>query len=241
MSSAAKVAIVAGVGPGTGAAVARAFSKIGYSIALLARREESLKPVQDEITAAGGQAISFPTDISDAESVKKTFQELSQKLPGPVEVAVFNASGSFIKKDFLELDPQDLNKSLRVSAMGAFIFAQAALRQLEKTGKGTLIFTGATASLKGSSGFAAFAPAKFATRALAQSLAREYGPKGIHVAHCIVDGIIDTPMTRQRVGDFKEGEVIDPNDIAATYVSLHQQSPSCWTHELDIRPAKEKW
>jgi NADP-dependent 3-hydroxy acid dehydrogenase YdfG len=115
MSSAAKVAIVAGVGPGarlctsqttallltyvligTGAAVARAFSKIGYSIALLARREESLKPVQDEITAAGGQAISFPTDISDAESVKKTFQELSQKLPGPVEVAVFNASGSFV-------------------------------------------------------------------------------------------------------------------------------------------------
>jgi len=242
--SLAKVAVIAGVGPGTGASLAEAFARIGYSVALLARREESLKPVEQSITSAGGKAVSFPsTDVSDADSIKQTFKAISEKLPGDVEVAIFNASGSFARKPFLELVPEDLEKAMRVSSLGAFIFAQESLRAMEKhKNGGSLFFTGATASLKGSALFAAFAPAKFATRALAQSLAREYGPKGVHVVHVIVDGLIDTPAVKGWAGsEFEPGTRLEPDAIAEAYVFLHQQPKNCWTQELDLRPSKEKF
>jgi len=242
-TNAAKIAIVAGVGPGTGASVAQAFAKEGYAVALLARRTESLKPVEDSIKSAGGIAASFPTDVSDEKSVQAAFAGVAEKLPGAVEVAIFNASAGFVRKPFLELKTHDMERSLSVSSVGAFLFAQAALREMVKHKKGTLIFTGATASTKGSAQMAAFAPAKFATRALAQSLAREFGPQNIHVAHAIIDGIIDTPTTRQWMPDLfkEEGTYLDPIDIADAYVALHKQNPSCWSQEIDLRPAKEKW
>ncbi|KAK9894626.1 NAD(P)-binding protein, partial [Cystobasidium minutum MCA 4210] len=208
-----------------------------YSVALLARSHDSLSKVKEDIVKEGGKAEAFPTDVSDEASVVNTFKNIAQKLPGNIEVGIFNASAGFVMKPFLELKKQDIENAFSVSATGAFIFAQAVLREMDKHNKGTLIFTGATASIKGGAKFAAFAPAKFATRALAQSLAREFGPRGIHVAHVIVDGLIDTPAVNDINGPSSVADSLA--DILDTY--LVQQDPSCWTQELDMRPAQEKF
>ncbi|KAH9816799.1 hypothetical protein DFH28DRAFT_1081631 [Melampsora americana] len=223
------LAIVVGVGHGTGSAVSHAFSQAGYAVALLARSKDKLEHISQEIQKGGGMVDSFVCDVSSREiTIKTKFDKI------PLRVAVFNSSSSFQMKPCLESSRSDLETSLNVSVLGAFSFAQSALSELLSHQEGgSLIFTGATASVRGSANVGCFAAGKFGLRALSQSLGREFGPKGIHVAHVIIDGIIDTPSVTEWLGPAKTSDT--------AYVYLHQQDKNCWTHELDLRPCHEKF
>ena len=248
MSPSSPFAVVAGVGPGTGAAVARLFSK-AYPIALLARTPESYEPLVKEINNAGGKAIGISTDVSNEESVKSAFAQIKKEYQGAsCAAAIFNASGRFVRKPLLEMTVDDFSSSWEVSAKGALIFSQAALPLLVQTAKSseakhppTLIYTGATASVKANAQVAAFASGKWALRALSNSVAREFAPQGVHVAHAIIDGVIDIPKTKEWLKDMPPEGKIGADDIAETYWALHVQSKRCFTNEVDIRPMLEKW
>lgn len=243
-------AVVVGVGSGTGASVARLFAR-GYPIALLARKESSYAPVVAAITQAGGTALGISTDVSDAQSLDAAFARVAREWPqARLAAAVYNAEAGFSYKPFLELAPEDLDRALSTGAKGLFYFAQKTLPLLLKAGEEevaakyppTLIVTGATAALRGSAKFAAFAAGKFAQRAITQSLAREFGPRGVHVAYTIIDGSIDTPWGKDRVanGGVADGK-ISPDAIAESYWYLHTQPRSAFTQELDLRPSVEKF
>ncbi|TQS33780.1 hypothetical protein Golomagni_05863, partial [Golovinomyces magnicellulatus] len=189
------LAIIAGAGPGTGAAIARRFAQ-AYPVVLLSRSQSSLDPLVAEINSTGGHAIGFPTDVTDASSMAATMDKVKQEFGSNLTIAasVYNVAAKFTRKPFLDQSENEFLSSLEPTIKGAFNFAQQTL-PLMKPGAGqhppTLIFTGATASLKGGDGLSGFAMSKFGIRALAQSLAREFGPKGVHVSHAIIDGIID--------------------------------------------------
>jgi NAD(P)-dependent dehydrogenase (short-subunit alcohol dehydrogenase family) len=234
-----KVAAVFGVGPGLGAAVARRFAREQYAVALLARGEEGLREVHAEIVAEGGRAAVFPADASDARSVSAALSRVRAELGAP-EVLVYNA-GAYVMGGILELDPAAFESAWRVNCLGALFCAREVLPAMLERGRGTLLLTGATASLRGSARFAGLAVGKFGLRALGQSLAREFGPRGIHVAHVIIDGQIDTPRVRSMVPGRDASTLLSPEAIAETYWQLHQQHPSAWTQELDLRPAPEKF
>ncbi|WP_044188767.1 SDR family NAD(P)-dependent oxidoreductase [Hyalangium minutum] len=234
-----KVAAVFGVGPGLGAAVARRFAREGYAVALLARGESSLREVHAEISQSGGSAGVFPADAGDAGSVSAAFSRVRAEL-GPPEVLVYNA-GAFHMGGILELDPAAFESAWRVNCLGGFLCAREVLPSMLERGRGTLLFTGATASLRGGARFAGLAVGKFGLRALAQSLAREFGPRGIHAAHVIIDGQIDTARVRSMAPGRDASTLLDPDAIAETYWQLHQQHPTAWTQELDLRPAPEKF
>jgi NAD(P)-dependent dehydrogenase (short-subunit alcohol dehydrogenase family) len=234
-----KVAAVFGVGPGLGASVARRFAREGYAVALLARGEASLREVYAEISRDGGRAAVFPADAGDASSVSAAFSKLRAEL-GPPEVLVYNA-GAFQMGGILELDPAAFESTWRVNCLGGLLCAREVLPSMLERGRGTLLFTGATASLRGSARFAGLAVGKFGLRALAQSLAREFGPRGIHVAHVIIDGQIDTARVRGMAPGRDASTMLAPDAIAETYWQLHQQHPTAWTQELDLRPAPEKF
>ncbi|KAF2842303.1 NAD(P)-binding protein [Patellaria atrata CBS 101060] len=242
------VAVVAGVGPGTGAAIARRFAA-KYPIVLLARNPDNFKSLVSEINERGGKAIGISTDISSASSVQSAFGKIKEEFGNDVGLAaaVFNASGKFLKKPFLELTEEEYLSEYVVAGKGAFLFSQATLPLLLKSTERnpnhppTLIFTGATASVKGSPQFSSFANGKFALRALSQSLAREFYPKGVHVAHAIIDGVIDIPKTKEWLKDAGPDAKINPDAIADSYWHLHTQPRSTFTQEIDIRPWVEKW
>ncbi|BGP13856.1 hypothetical protein JCM10213_002494 [Rhodosporidiobolus nylandii] len=237
------LAIVCGAGPGTGAALATAFAR-GSAVALLARNQDSLDVVTAEVKKAGGDAAAFSCDVSSEESVDAAFAAIKERFPThELKAAIFNANSPFVMKPFLELDKTAISPSVDVNVYGAFHFSQKVVPLLLKSGGGFLGFSGATASMKGSAKFAGFAPGKFALRALSQSLAREFGPQGIHVSHVVLDGIIDTQRTRGMFGggEPEDGTRMDPAAIAGTFVHLAEQPKNCWTHELDLRPAAEKW
>jgi len=230
-----KVAAIVGVGPGIGAATAKKFAREGYSVALLSRGREKLEKAKAEIEKEVGtktKILIVEADSSDADQVTKAFQTIRESLGEP-EVLVYNAS-AWRMAPFLELKPEDLHNTWKVTALGAFLNAQAVLPSMVKNKKGTIIFTGATASLRGGNKFAAFASSKFALRGLAQSIAREFGPQGIHVSHVIIDGGVDTQHTQKET-------LIFPDAIADTYWHLHAQHHTSWTFELDLRPDVEKW
>ncbi|KAK4498645.1 hypothetical protein PRZ48_009155 [Zasmidium cellare] len=244
-----RFAVIAGAGAGTGAALARRFAQ-KYPVFLLARSSASYDTTVEEIKSTGGQAYGVPADISSAQGVKMAFEEIEQKVgkDASCAVALFNASARPAWKPFLDLTEEDFDASYAISGKGAFHFSQATIPLLLRAAKQdqsehppTLIFTGATAALRGSANLAAFAPAKFAGRALAQSLAREFGPQGVHVAHVIVDGIIDLPGSKELLKDAGPNAKLDPNAIADSYWYLHSQPPSAFTQELDLRPHSEKW
>ena len=201
------IAIVAGVGPGTGASVARKFSS-HYPVVLLARKPENYEGLAKEINSAGGKAIGISTDVSSKDSLAKAVEGIKQEFGQDVAAAaaIFNASGPFMRKPFLEIPAETFSSSLDVSAMGGILFSQSFLPLLLK-GVGSsehppsLIFTGATASVKSNAQMASFSTGKWALRALSQSLAREFGPQGVHVAHAIIDGVIDIPRTREWLKD----------------------------------------
>ncbi|KAJ6786506.1 hypothetical protein PWT90_08655 [Aphanocladium album] len=245
-------AVVAGVGSGTGASVAQLFAK-AYPVALLARKEANYAPVVEAITKAGGKAIGITTDAADEKSVDAAFARIEKEWPqAKLAAAVYNANAGFAYKSFLDLTLEDLNTSLGTGATGTrnglFYFAQKTLPQLLASVDAspkhppTLIVTGATAALRGSAKFATFAAGKFAQRGITQSLAREFGPKGVHVAYTIIDGSIDTPWGKERVANngVADGK-IHPDAIAESYWYLHSQPRSAFTQELDLRPFVEKF
>jgi NAD(P)-dependent dehydrogenase (short-subunit alcohol dehydrogenase family) len=202
------IAIVAGVGPGTGASVARKFSKT-YPVVLLARKPENFESLAAEINSSGGKAIGISTDVSDVSSLKNAVDTIKKEFGNDVgaAAAIFNASGPFMRKPFLEIPPDVFQSSLAVSATGGILFSQSFLPLLLNGVKQnsehppSLIFTGATASVKSNAQMASFSTGKWALRALSQSLAREFGPQGVHVAHAIIDGVIDIPRTREWLKD----------------------------------------
>ncbi|KFA55133.1 hypothetical protein S40293_08677 [Stachybotrys chartarum IBT 40293] len=247
MTSRPFFAIVAGVGPGTGRATAIRFAQ-AYSVVLLARRAESYQDIVAEIKQSGGHAVGISTDVSDPASLKSAFGTISKELPdSKLAAAVFNANGGFVRKPFLELTREEFDSGLQASA-GAFVsFAQLTLPLLlkavpESQHPPSLIITGASASIKGSAQFGSFAAGKFALRAVGQSLAREFGPQGVHVAHAIIDGIIDTPRSRAYAPNKGvQDAIIKPEAIAESYWHLHTQHRSALTQEIDIRPYVEKF
>ncbi|KAI9717224.1 MAG: hypothetical protein M1828_007418 [Chrysothrix sp. TS-e1954] len=243
------IAIIAGIGPGTGASVARKFAA-SYPVALLARTPESYNPLVDEINKSGGSAIGVSADVSNSDSIKKAFDEIKAKYGGEdaqCAAAVFNASGAFYRKPFLELTEDQFMSGLDVSARGAFLFSRASLPLLLKSAQSspnhppTLVFTGATASVKSNAFMSSFSTGKFALKALSQSLGKEFGPKGIHVAHAVIDGVIDIERTKEWMKEAGPDAKISPNEIANAYWHLHTQPRSAFSNEIDIRPYCEKW
>ena len=236
-------AIVIGAGDATGGAVAAAFAQTGLTAVPVRRTGDSLLPLVSQIVGAGGQCVAFGADARDEDAMIALFDRVEREI-GPVEVLVFNI-GANSPMGILDETVRRYRKIWEMCALAGFITAREAARRMVPRGRGTIIFTGATASLRGSANFAGFSGGKFALRSLAQAMARELGPKGIHVVHSIIDGAIDTDFIRSNFPDryaLKDADgILNPEAIAAEYVRLHQQPRSAWTHELDLRPWIEKW
>lgn len=236
-----KAVIIIGAGDATGGAVARRFAKGGYVACVTRRNAEKLEPLLASISAAGGEARGFGSDARDEAQVMELFSTVEREV-GPVEVLVFNI-GANVNFPIAEMTERVYRKVWEMAALAGFLTGREAARVMTPRGRGTIIFTGATASLRGGPGFAAFAGAKFALRALAQSMARELGPKGIHVAHPIIDGAIDTAFIRDnfpaRYALKEQDGILNPEHIAETYWQIHMQPRDAWTHELDLRPWME--
>jgi NAD(P)-dependent dehydrogenase (short-subunit alcohol dehydrogenase family) len=234
-----KVAAVLGVGPGLGAAIARRFAREGFAAALMARNEDGLSGIRQEIEDQGAKALTVSADATDPASVEAAFERVHAELGDP-EVFVYNA-GAFQMGGILEVAPEKFDECFRANCAGAFYAAQQVLPAMLEAGRGTVLLTGATASLRGSARFSALAVGKFGLRALAQSMAREFGPQGIHVAHVVIDGQINTPRMREMSPDREEHTMLSPEAIAETYWQLHVQDRTAWTLELDLRPAVESF
>jgi len=236
-----KPAIIIGAGDATGGAIARRFAKEGYVACVTRRNADKLTPLVEEIRARGGEARGFGSDARKEEDVVALFETVEREI-GPVEVFVFNI-GANVNLPILEMTERVYRKVWEMGTYAGFLTGREAARVMIPRGRGTMIFTGATASLRGGAGFSAFAGAKFALRALAQSLARELGPKGIHVAHPIIDGAIDTAFIRDnfpaRYALKDQDGILNPDHIAEAYWQLHAQPRDAWTHELDLRPWME--
>jgi NAD(P)-dependent dehydrogenase (short-subunit alcohol dehydrogenase family) len=235
--------MVVGAGDGLGSAVARRFARGGYTVCLVRRHGDKLDGAVKEIEAAGGRAHGFGVDARREDEMVALFDRVEREL-GPIEVAVHNI-GANVNFSILDTDVRKYTKVWEMACFSGFLLGREAARRMTPRGRGTILFTGATASLRGGSGFAAFAGAKFALRALAQSMARELGPKGVHVAHVVIDGPIDMPWIRENFPDLvksrPEDGLLAPDASAENYWSLHAQAPSAWTHELDLRPFMEKF
>ncbi|HXV25680.1 MAG TPA: SDR family NAD(P)-dependent oxidoreductase [Alphaproteobacteria bacterium] len=228
------VALIVGVGPGLGAALARRFAKGGVTVALAARRREQLAGLAEEI---GGRA--YACDVADEASVEELFGKVGRELGAP-GIVIYNA-GAYSPGGILEISPAEFERCWRVGCLGGFFVGQRAARSMVAEGRGTILFTGATASLRGGVGFANLAVGKFGLRALAQSMARELGPKGIHVAHVIIDGQIRSERYAHLEKERPADGLLDPAAIADTYWQLHTQPRSAWTLELDLRPWVERF
>lgn len=245
MASRKGVCLVVGAGDGLGSAVARAFAAEGLTICITrrARNLDRLEALADEIRAAGGEAHAFGCDAREETEVVALFDRIEAEI-GPLEVVVFNI-GANVRFPIVETTARVFTKVWEMACFGGFLAGREAARVMAPRGRGTLIFTGATASLRGREGFAAFAAAKAGLRALAQSLARELGPQGVHVAHVVIDGAVDGTFIRSIRGEVDDllarDSILKPADIAAAYLHLHRQPRSAWTHEMDLRPWSETW
>ena len=239
----ASVAII-GAGDYIGAAIARRFAAGGYLVVCGRRNAEKLEPLVNEITAAGGRAIGRKCDTR-VESDVVDFLDAANAA-APLEAVIFNVGGN-VNFPILETTERVFRKVWEMACYGGFLTGREAARHLLAHGRGSIIFTGATASMRGGNGFAAFASAKFGLRAIAQSMARELGPKNIHVAHLVIDAGVDTAWVRERIAArgtperLEPGHLVDPASIAEVYWQLHHQPRDAWTHELDIRPSVENW
>jgi NAD(P)-dependent dehydrogenase (short-subunit alcohol dehydrogenase family) len=234
------VAVVVGVGPGLGAALVRRFAEGGHTVAMVARSREFMDELAAEIKAAGrGAILAVNADVGDAAQMRRAFDTVRSKLGAP-EVLLYNA-GSGNWGTLTEITPEQYEDSWRTNAYGAFLCAKETVSDMIVKRRGVMLFTGATAGIKAGPKSVAFGPAKFAVRGLAQSLARDLGPRGIHVAYVNVDGIIDIPHTRSRMPSLKNEDLLKPQAIAEAFWYLANQEPSAWTQELDVRPFKEKF
>jgi short-subunit dehydrogenase len=226
-----------------GGAIARRFARGGYTVCATRRSLDKLQPLLDQVRAEGGQAHGFASDARKEEDVVALVEQVEQDV-GPIEVFVFNI-GANVQSSILEETARKYFKIWEMACFAGFLTAREVAKRMVTRERGTMIFTGATASMRGSAGFAAFAGAKHALRALAQSMARELGPRGIHVAHTIIDGAIDTEFIRtnfpQRYVLKDQDGILNPDHIADAYWMLHEQPRDAWTHELDLRPWMEKF
>jgi len=238
-----KAALIIGAGDSTGGAIAKRFAKEGLIACATRRSADKLQPLVDEIRAAGGEAHGFASDARKEDEVIKLVENIERDV-APIEVMVFNI-GANVPCSILEETARKYFKIWEMACLGGFLVGREVAKRMVARGHGTIIFTGATASLRGSANFAAFSGAKHALRALAQSMARELGPKNIHVAHVVVDGAIDTEFIRdnfpERYALKEQDGILNPDHIADNYWHLHNQPRDAWTHELDLRPWTERW
>jgi NAD(P)-dependent dehydrogenase (short-subunit alcohol dehydrogenase family) len=227
-------ALIVGVGPALGAALARRFAGDGMAVALAARKTGTVEALAKEI---GGKA--YACDATEEDQVEALFEAVGTDLGAP-DLVVFNA-GTFSMMSMLETPADHFEQSWKINCLGGFFVGRAAAAAMRAKGSGTIIFTGATASLRGGARFHNLAVGKFGLRALAQAMARELGPENIHVAHVIIDGVIDTERGRAMMKDAGPDGLLAPEAIAANYLHLHRQARSAWTHELDLRPWAERF
>ena len=236
-----QVAVVIGAGDATGGAIAKRFAREGLEVVATRRRKEALEPLTKAIEAEGGAIHPFGCDAREEQAMTDLFEHIEREI-GEISLVVFNI-GANIWYPITETTERVYRKVWEMAALGGFLAGREAAKAMLPRGRGTIIFTGATASVRGNSGFAAFASAKFALRATAQSMARELGPKGIHVAHSLIDGAIDTDFIRENFPEryaLKDQDgILKPDHIADQYWQLHCQPRDCWTHELDLRPWME--
>ena len=226
-------ALVVGAGNGLSASLARVLHNAGLRIGLAARNTDKLAKLAGDLGAA-----AHPCDVSDPKQVAALFSTMDEALGGPPDVVVYNPSAR-VRGPLVDLDPADVARALSVTAYGGFLVAQAAANRMLPNGPGAILFTGASASVKGYPGSAPFAMGKFALRGLAQSMARELAPKGIHVAHFVIDGVIRNPGRREPSD--APGSMLDPDAIARTYLHVLQQDRSAWTWEVELRPWVERF
>ena len=232
------VAVVVGVGAGLGAALARRFAE-RYSVAMLARSLEYLIQLSSDIEGKGGIATPVPCNVAEAAEIDAAFNKIRSEI-GPPEILIYNAAMRPFGR-LMETKPSTFENTWRVATMGAFLCCQQVVPAMLERRRGAILFTGATAGVKPFPTSAAFGPAKFALRGLAQVLARDLDPQGIHVAYVNIDGPIDMPFIRQRMPEAKIEDLLNPAEIAESYWHLAHQDRSAWTHELDLRPFKEKF
>jgi NAD(P)-dependent dehydrogenase (short-subunit alcohol dehydrogenase family) len=241
--SAAKAILVVGAGDATGGAIARRFAREGYIACVTRRTADKLAPLVARIRADGGQAHGIASDARKEDDTIALVARIEREI-APIEVAVFNI-GANVRFAVTDTTERVYRKVWEMGALAGFLTGREAAKAMLPRGRGTIIFTGATASLRGAAGFSAFAGAKHALRALAQSMARELGPKGIHVAHAVIDGAIDTQFIAEnfpeRYARKASDGILDPDAIAEAYWQLHCQHRSAWTFELDLRPWSETW
>lgn len=231
------IAVVVGVGPGLGSALVRCFLAQGMTVVAVARNTSRLSELKAEADA--GRLLFRDCDVTQPTDVAGLFQFVDENLGLP-DLVVFNA-GAFQKGSVVDIDPEEFEHCWRVGCYGGFLVGQAAAKRMLQKQQGTIIFTGATASLRGGPGFVNLASPKFGLRALAQSMARELAPKNIHVAHVIIDGQIRSERYEHLSNERGEDSLLEPDQIAATYLALYRQHRSAWTHEQDLRPWVEKF
>ena len=237
------VALIVGAGDATGGAIAKRFSREGYTVCVTRRKINMLDGLVSSIETEGGRVYAFGSDARREEQVIDLIEEIETNI-GPIEIAVYNVGGN-VKFSITETTARVYLKVWEMCALGGFLMGREVAKRMLEREKGTILFTGATASLRGNSGFSAFSGGKHALKALAESMARELAPKGIHVAHIVIDGAIDTQFISEFFPDtyaLKDREgILNPEHIAENYLMLHKQPKSAWTFEIDLRPWIERW
>ena len=239
------VVLVAGVGGGLGFGICRRFAAAGYDVAMVSRKRERLEPLAERINqdGGGGRAHVCPADIRDEATVEALFDRVEAE-HGRIAAAVFN-TGAQYRQPFLDIPADLFEKVWRLGCYAGFLVGRAAARRMAPRGAGSILFTGATASIRGGAEFAAFTASKSGLRAMAQSMAREFGRQGIHVAHVVVDGLIDSPVIRERfpetIAALPKDGALSPDAIGQAYVDLHHQHRSAWSFEIDLRPWSERF
>ncbi|MCL6244569.1 SDR family oxidoreductase [Acinetobacter sp. ANC 7200] len=237
------VALIIGAGDATGGEIAKRFARGGYTACMTRRNVDKLQPLIAKIQVQGGTAFGFGSDARKEEQVIELIEHIESNI-GPIEVMVFNI-GANVPCSILEETARKYFKIWEMACFSAFLTGREVAKRMVTRERGTIIFTGATAGVRGAAGFAAFAGAKHALRALAQSMARELGPRNIHVAHVVVDGAIDTDFIKDTFPDLyakkEQDGILNPVHIAENYWHLSQQPRDAWTHELDLRPWMERW
>ncbi|WP_223446418.1 SDR family oxidoreductase [Pseudomonas sp. BF-R-19] len=238
-----KVVLVVGAGDSTGGAIAKRFAREGFVACVTRRSADKLQPLVDAIRADGGEAHGFACDARKEDDVVALVEQIESEI-GPIEAFVFNI-GANVPCSILEETARKYFKIWEMACFSGFLNAREVAKRMAKRRRGTILFTGATAGLRGAAGFAAFAGAKHGIRALAQSMARELGPMNIHVAHVVVDGAIDTDFIRdsfpEKYATKDQDGILNPEHIAENYWYLHSQPRDAWTFELDLRPWSERW
>ena len=232
-----QTAVVTGVGSGLGASLVRKLVKEGCRVGMFARSSHYLRNLEQELNTKENVALGVSTDISDREQVRRGFQQVRESF-GPVDLLI-NHAGNAAWKEFVSLTPDDFEQAWRVCAYGSFLCTQEAVTDMMSRQRGTILFSGATSSIRGRKGGLAFSSAKFAVRGFAESLARELWPQNIHVAHVIIDGEIDTPHLREQESTTPTDPLLNPDEMAEAYWSLVQQPQNAWSLELDLRPFNE--